>query len=86
MQRSRAAPKDNERTMLDFYSRFLLPLRNISVPTVAAINGPAIGAGMCIALGCDIRVASAGAKIGFTFVGIGLHPGMGCTHFLPQVI
>ena len=71
--------------MLDFYSRFLLPLRSLPVPTVAAIHGPAVGAGMALALGCDVRIASAKARLGFTFVGLGLHPGMGCTHFLPQI-
>lgn len=57
----------------------------IPVPTIAALNGPAIGAGMCISLGCDVRIASSTAKLGFTFVGLGLHPGMGCTHLLPSI-
>eukprot|EP00620_Florenciella_sp_RCC1587_P009319 CAMPEP_0182601084 /NCGR_PEP_ID=MMETSP1324-20130603/91305_1 /TAXON_ID=236786 /ORGANISM="Florenciella sp., Strain RCC1587" /LENGTH=486 /DNA_ID=CAMNT_0024818993 /DNA_START=340 /DNA_END=1803 /DNA_ORIENTATION=- len=51
----------------------------------AAINGPAIGAGMCVALACDVRVASAKAKLGFTFATLGIHPGMGASHFLPIV-
>jgi enoyl-CoA hydratase len=84
-ERTQAKPIDNEKTMIDFYSRFLLPLRNLPVPTIAAINGPAIGAGAAVSLACDMRVACHNAKIGFTFVGLGLHPGMGSTHFLPLI-
>ena len=40
MERSKTAPKENEKIMMDFYSRFLLPLRTIPVPTIAALNGP----------------------------------------------
>ena len=50
-------------------------MREIPVPTIAAINGAAIGAGLCFAMACDIRVVSEKAKLGFTFVKLGLHPG-----------
>ncbi len=70
MERSRTPPKENEKIMMDFYSRFLTSLREIPVPTIAAINGPAIGAGMCLSLGCDIRITVKNAKLGFTFVGL----------------
>ena len=85
MERSRSSPFDNEKTMVDFYSRFVVQLRTLPVPTVAAIHGPAIGAGACVSLGCDVRVASDDSKLGFTFVGLNLHPGMGCTHYLPSI-
>jgi enoyl-CoA hydratase/carnithine racemase len=85
VERSLAPPPENEKTMLAFYSRFLLPLRAIPVPTVAAINGPAIGAGMCVSLAADVRLTTPSATLGFTFVGLGLHPGMGSTHFLPSI-
>ena len=45
-----------------------------------------VGAGLCVALACDIRVASVSAKMGLTFVSLGLHPGMGATHFLPLLV
>ena len=84
LERSESDPVSNEATMLAFYARFL-SIRSLPVPTIAAINGPAIGAGMGVAMACDSRIASPHAKVGFTFVGLGLHPGMGSTHFLPLV-
>lgn len=71
--------------MRRFYERFL-SIRKIPVPTIAALNGPAVGAGMCVACACDVRVASATAKLGFPFVDLGIHPGMGSTHFLPLLV
>jgi enoyl-CoA hydratase len=56
------------------------------MPTLAAINGHAIGAGLCIALACDLRIAAADAKLGMTFTKLGIHPGMGATYFLPRLI
>lgn len=77
--------EENRLRMLTFYDSFLSIL-DLGVPIVAAINGAAIGAGLCLASACDIRIASSGAKLGFTFAKIGLHPGMGATYFLPQVV
>lgn len=59
--------------MRKFYDRFL-SVRQLSVPVIAAINGPAVGAGLCLALACDLRIAAKDAKLGVTFVGLGLHP------------
>ena len=73
-------PTNNSKVMRQFYSRFITALRTLPVPVVACINGPAIGAGLCFAMGADVRVTHDAAKLGFTFVGLGLHPGMGCTH------
>ncbi|MFI5398159.1 MAG: enoyl-CoA hydratase/isomerase family protein [Candidatus Binatia bacterium] len=69
----------------EFYARFLA-IRNLPVPTIAAINGHAVGAGLCVALACDIRIAAADAKLGMTFTKLGLHPGMGATYLLPRLI
>lgn len=57
--------------MVDFYNRFL-SLRKIPVPTIAAINGAAIGAGLCMSLAADIRIISEAAKVGFTFARLGM--------------
>jgi len=77
--------EENRRLMLEFYNSFL-SLRALGVPLVAALNGHAIGAGLCLACGCDIRLGSERAKFGFTFTRLGLHPGMGATYFVRQVI
>ncbi|MFC1895224.1 enoyl-CoA hydratase/isomerase family protein [Thermodesulfobacteriota bacterium] len=63
-----------------------LKVMDIPVPTIAAINGHAIGAGCTLALACDMRIASTTAKLGLGFVRIGLHPGMGTTYFLPRLV
>jgi enoyl-CoA hydratase/carnithine racemase len=69
----------------DFYARYL-SIQSLAIPTVAAINGHAIGAGLCFALACDIRIATSDAKMGMTFTKLGIHPGMGATFFLPRLI
>jgi enoyl-CoA hydratase len=56
------------------------------VPTIAAINGAAIGAGAAIALACDVRYASASARFSVPFTSLGLHPGMASTWLLPEVV
>lgn len=82
--RTRDTPSRNSKIMYDFYNKFLR-VRQIPLPVICAINGPAIGAGFCFAMACDVRVAAANAKMGFTFVGLGLHPGMGATHLVASV-
>jgi enoyl-CoA hydratase/carnithine racemase len=71
--------------MLAFY-RAWLTIRDLEVPTIAAINGHAIGAGLCIAMACDLRFASASAKMGAPFVKLGIHPGMASTYLFPEVV
>jgi len=71
--------------MMPFY-RAWLSIRKLEVPTIAAVNGPAIGAGLCLALACDIRYAAAGARLGAPFVKLGMHAGMAGTWLLPNVV
>ena len=84
-QRATAAPADNVATMRDFYRKFLC-VRSLPVPTVACLHGPAVGAGLCVALACDTRVVAADARLGLTFVGLGLHPGMAATLLAPHLL
>jgi enoyl-CoA hydratase len=80
------ATVDRLRTrMLPFY-RAWLSVRRLEVPTIAAVNGAAIGAGLCLALACDLRYATAGARLGAPFVKLGMHAGMGATWLLTDVV
>ncbi len=67
------------------YSHFLKVLE-IEVPTIAALNGHAIGGGLGLAVVCDLRVANREAKYGANFVRLGLHPGMATTYLLPRLM
>jgi len=69
----------------NFY-RLFLSIRDLKVPSIAAINGHAVGAGLCFALGADIRVMHRDAKVGVTFVRLGIHPGMAATWTLPRLV
>jgi enoyl-CoA hydratase/carnithine racemase len=68
-----------------FYKRYL-SLRQLEIPTIAAINGPAVGAGFCVALACDMRIAAANARMGLNFVRLGIHPGMAGTFTTPRIV
>lgn len=72
-------------TMRGFYELFL-SIRELPCPSIAALHGAAIGAGLCVALACDIRLVSRRAKLGLNFSLLGLHPGMGATWTLPRLV
>ncbi|WP_243058109.1 enoyl-CoA hydratase/isomerase family protein [Nocardioides sp. SR21] len=80
------ASVDHLRTRMIAFYRAWLSIRRLEVPTIAAVNGAAIGAGLCLALACDLRYAASGAKLGVPFVKLGMHPGMAATHLLPNVV
>lgn len=67
------------------YAPFLSIL-DIEVPTIAAMQGHAIGGGLGLAVVCDLRVANRTAKYGANFVRLGLHPGMATTYILPRLM
>lgn len=83
--KTKLSPEENRQRMLKFYGDFLGILK-VPVPIIAAINGAAVGAGLCLASACDIRICVDSAKLGFTFTKLGLHPGMGATYFLPRLL
>lgn len=66
--------------------RIPLAFQRLDVPTIAAVNGPAIGAGCDLTCMCDIRIASDQARFGETFVSVGLIPGDGGAFLLPRVL
>ncbi|MDQ1624813.1 MAG: hypothetical protein QOJ49_311 [Actinomycetota bacterium] len=79
------APVDRLRErMLPFY-RTWLSVRDLEVPTIAAVNGAAIGAGLALALACDLRYAADDARLGMPFTALGMHPGMASTFLVPEV-
>ena len=61
-------------------------IAEVQTPIIAAINGPAIGAGLDLACMCDLRIAAANAKLGSTFVRVGLVPGDGGAFFLARTV
>ena len=65
-------------SLLGIYEGFLRVARS-PLPTIAAVNGAAVGAGMNLALGCDVRIAARSAKFDSRFLQLGLHPGGGNT-------
>ena len=56
------------------------------LPVIAAINGGATAGGLDLAAACDLRVASTAAKLGETYIKLGLNPGNGGTYFLPRLV
>ncbi|WP_026691644.1 enoyl-CoA hydratase/isomerase family protein [Alteribacter aurantiacus] len=68
------------------YNKLVRLLDAINKPTVAYMNGIAVGAGLSIALACDFRVAEPGTKMALSFMKIGLVPDAGASYFLPRLI
>ncbi|SDJ29907.1 enoyl-CoA hydratase [Frankineae bacterium MT45] len=67
------------------YDSFL-SVGDLEIPTIAAVQGPAVGAGVILAMSCDIRIAAPAASFGVTFTKLGLHPGGGCTHYVVEAL
>jgi enoyl-CoA hydratase/carnithine racemase len=79
------APPASER-LSPLRDRIILAMRDCAKPVIAAVNGAAAGAGMNLALACDLRIASAAAKFSQAFVKRGLAPDWGGTWFLPRIV
>src|SRR3954464_12160913 len=71
--------------MLPFY-RTWLSIRDLDAPSIAAVNGHAVGAGLCLALACDLRYAANGARLSAPFTQLGMHAGMAATWLLPEAV
>jgi enoyl-CoA hydratase len=72
-------------TIVTVYDAFLRVLRS-TLPTIAAVDGPAVGAGFNLALACDLRVVGPGARFESRFLRIGLHPGGGHLWMLERAV
>ena len=79
-------PVDLRRRYVDGIQRIPRRLALLEKPIIAAINGPAIGAGLDLACMCDLRLAARGAQLGSTFVKVGLVPGDGGAYFLARTL
>lgn len=79
-------PVELRRRYVDGIQRIPRRMTLAEKPVVAAINGPAIGAGLDLACMCDLRVAARGAQFGSTFVKVGLVPGDGGAYFLARAV
>ena len=76
-------PSEIRDDLTKVYAAFL-GIANLKIPTIAAVNGIAVGAGVNVAMACDMVVAGRRAKFAVTFADIGLHPGGGCSWFLTR--
>jgi 2-(1,2-epoxy-1,2-dihydrophenyl)acetyl-CoA isomerase len=72
--------------LLDAGGEVVVQIASMAKPVIASINGVAAGAGCNLALACDYRIAADSAKLGETFVRIGLHPDWGGTWLLPRLV
>ena len=86
MGEGKPAPLDHKNTLWEHIHRVPKALEVMDKPVIAMVNGVAVGAGMGMALMCDLRIASDSARFSTGYVRVGLVPGDGDTYFLPRLV
>jgi 2-(1,2-epoxy-1,2-dihydrophenyl)acetyl-CoA isomerase len=86
LQEFREAPGDIAERLRSGYHRTILAVQSLEKPVIAAVNGPAAGAGVSLACACDLRLAAEAAAFVPAFVGIGLVPDSGGSFFLARLL
>ncbi|MCZ6728848.1 MAG: enoyl-CoA hydratase-related protein [SAR324 cluster bacterium] len=81
-----ASPMDAKTRLASSVQQLPLTLAEMDKPVLAAVNGVATGAGMDVALMCDMRIAAESARFAETYVKIGIVPGAGGAYFLPRLV
>lgn len=79
-------PEDPREILRDYYNPTYQILKNLGIPTIAAVNGPCVGAGMSLALSCDVVLAAKSAYFLAAFANIGLVPDAGASWLLPRLL
>jgi enoyl-CoA hydratase/carnithine racemase len=85
-ERLEHTPEQRKSELFQRIERIPLALEDLDKPVIAAVNGVATGAGMDMALMCDLRYAAQSARFAETYVQVGLVPGAGGAHFLPRLV
>jgi 2-(1,2-epoxy-1,2-dihydrophenyl)acetyl-CoA isomerase len=86
MRRGPATPEQNRERLEAYFHGLIRAVRRLEVPSIAAVDGPAMGFGCDLALACDLRLVSDRASFGEIFVKRGLMPDGGGTWFLPRLV
>ena len=81
-----APPLEIKQILTEHIHRIAFAIEDLGKPVIAAVNGAAVGAGMDLALMCDMRIAGESARFAEAYIKAGIVPGAGGCHFLPRLV